>query len=119
MTPKDWNTQEEAIAAAKAEILAAIGDADARLELGMVKSVQRGFSQLSSQNSTLNTLTIDINTIHPEKSIVLLNSADSNSSEDSSFALQEMDANSFTVYYSGVGSSIYRICFSWQVIEFY
>ena len=43
MTPKDWSTQEEAIAAAKAEILAAIGDTDARLELGTVKNVQRGF----------------------------------------------------------------------------
>ena len=67
MTPKDWNTQEEAIAAAKAEILAAIGSTDARLELGMVKSVQRGVITFhSTKNETVKISPVDIT-----KSVVL------------------------------------------------
>lgn len=117
MTPKDWSTQEEAIAAAKAEILAAIGSADARLELGMVKSVQRGKFSTTSYLRT-----IAISEVDPAKTIVLLQNMALPSV--SRFGLAELKAKSFTVSIysdstSNSGSSNIAMHISWQVIEFY
>jgi hypothetical protein len=118
MTPKDWNTQEEAIAAAKAEILAAIGDTDARLELGMVKSVQRG--DFISRVLTAGNLYADIyiSNVNPEKCIVLLNSAEyigsSSTNNNIGAYLMELGEERIRVGFTGNNIKI-----SWQVIEFY
>ena len=117
MTPKDWNTQDEAIAAAKAEILAAIGDTDARLELGMVKSVQRGhfISRITEGNPYVD---INISNVNPEKCIVLLNCAEyigsSSTNNNIGAYLIELGEKRLRVGFTGNNIKI-----SWQVIEFY
>lgn len=127
MTPKDWNTQEEAIAAAKAEILAAIGDTDARLELGMVKSVQRGFIEPNSV-SGWGEQKITIAPVNMEKSVVIC-SGDGNYSNSNYSSITQMAS------YARLTSSTelsYKLSFKssnsstwipnplvWQVVEFY
>ncbi len=120
MTPKDWNTQEEAIAAAKAEILAAIGSTDARLELGMVKSVQRGVITFhSTKNETVKISPVDIT-----KSVVLhggamLQIANTNRESDCWDAqLQLIDATTITATKNYNANGLVTTI-SWQVIEFY
>lgn len=115
MTPKDWSTQEEAIAAAKAEILAAIGSTDARLELGMVKSIQRGSAEAGTS--------VTISEVKPEKAICISGFSNSHGAASGGTLFIGGYANlinSTTVSIngtSGVGTSKNYI--SWQVIEFY
>lgn len=117
MTPKDWNTQEEAIAAAKAEILAAIGDTDARLELGMVKSVQRGIGTGSTGNTV-----VQISPINPEKAFVILEyGGDWGMNTRYTPYLVALESDKFTVSpaFQQTGATTTNARFSWQVIEFY
>lgn len=116
MTPKDWNTQEEAIDAAKAEILAAIGDTDARLELGMVKSIQKGVGRFYRDVSNPTELRITINTVDPNKTMVLL---DSSTRDDGNISVYLYAVNTDSLDFRIVQSTSQGISFSWQAVEFY
>lgn len=120
MTPKDWNTQEEAIAAAKAEILAAIGDTDARLELGMVKSVQRG--NAATNINTGNQVTVKISEVDMDKSIVIASFFNSTPSGNDNFGGVISLTSPTTLNINaaaGSGSNYTSTSVRWQVIEFY
>lgn len=120
MTPKDWNTQEEAIAAAKAEILAAIGSTDARLELGMVKSVQRGVITFHSTKDE----TVKISPVDITKSIILHGGAMpcsgivAHNPDYWDAQLQLIDATTITATKNYNANGLVTTI-SWQVIEFY
>lgn len=117
MTPKDWNTQEEAIAAAKAEILAAIGDTDARLELGMVKSIQRGTAiKNTAQGSTIE---INIHEVDVDKSIIFLQGEANTSGWYAPVRIDRFLPESFTVSCAQDSIRSYTMFFSWVVVEFY
>ena len=114
MTPKDWNTQDEAIAAAKAEILAAIRDTDARLELGMVKSVQSGRAYANKGG----TFQITIHTVNPQKCMVIIDSASySSGSYGYNTYFSGLNETSLQIYLYDTGYS--KPSVGWQVIEFY
>ena len=117
MTPKDWSTQEEAIAAAKAEILAAIGDTDARLELGTVKNVQRGFVEVNSEEA----VTIQIAPVNVSKSYVVLSGYTVAGSSNHVLPwIAEFESTYFVVQgHSKSGAYSNYMKFSWQGIEFY
>lgn len=113
IAPKDLDEQKKAIAAAKAEILAAIRDTDARLELGMVKSIQRG-SVTTQRNGNLE---INISNIDPAKSIVILDApAGDSGTRESSAYVNSLTKTVLTIWCQFIHSGI---SIGWQVIEFY
>lgn len=120
MTPKDWDTQEEAIAAAKAEILAAIGSTDARLELGMVKSIQRG--NAATNINTGQSITVSISAVDMEKSIVIASFFNTTTSGNNNTGGVIGITSPTTLYIyaaAGSGSNYTMTSIRWQVIEFY
>lgn len=80
---------------------------------GAVKSVQRGVAKTNGSG-----LTININTVNPNKCLVVLNASTSNSYLP---MLRSITSNTLTVSEVGNFSSgeFYSYDFSWQVIEFY
>lgn len=115
MTPKDWNTQEEVIAAAKAEILAAISGTDARLELGMVKSIQRGYIHMNNAA----TKRVSISEVNIDKAIILITGNGLAGSYNSTIYVTDFSTDSFVAVLVQAGATTPTIAFSWQVIEFY
>ena len=93
------------------------GDVGNRLDelvaKGAVKSVQRGIAttinQMNNQGNTDYYTTVNIGTINPEKSIVLLESAYFQSA-----ILLEVGSSSIKIGTDTEGTAV-----SWQVIEFY
>ena len=86
---------------------------------GTVKSIQRG----TVSNKDTSNITIKINTVNPDKCIVILNStrvvASSNSYGNP--ILVSISSNNFIVTRSSYleNSSVKAIYFSWQLVEFY
>ena len=84
--------------------------------IGTVKSIQRG--TLEPTGSGAPEVTVNINTVNPDKCMVLLNTS-LIMGGDTAYtpALLELTATSFTVTWNGTWSD--GCVFSWQVIEFY
>ena len=83
---------------------------------GAVKSIQRGIAN----NNTTDLINININTVNPDKCLVILNSS-STADIKSQPTLKSLTSNLLTVtsasYYNGY--DYYGVSFSWQVVEFY
>ena len=86
---------------------------------GAVKSIQRG--SLTPSNAEVADVRVNINTVNPDKCVVLLNTSRI-TGDDTTYlpALTALTATSFTVTFSGGWTSgLKGHIFSWQVIEFY
>ena len=82
-----------------------------------VKSVQRGV--FSYTDTSTGSKTINISTINPSKSLVILNGA-TNSGNNALIILESLSASSFVVNSNSLTvSTLSGSRFSWQVIEFY
>lgn len=115
------NTSEEVaiiLSNLKSEVTTLLADfkAEVMSAVSPVKSIQRG--SLEPTGSGAPEVTVNINTVNPDKCMVLLNTS-LIMGGDTAYtpALLELTATSFTVTWNGTWSD--GRVFSWQVIEFY